>query len=95
MATGEHDQLERHDPAGHAADDTAPEQHEKPEDWGWHAEMGGLARGAGWVSAASLLLMNLGNHTRHAEDIWITVLALLLVLVLLLDRHRRKNSWRG
>lgn len=69
--------------------------HEKPEDWGWHHEWGGLARGAGWVSAAVLLLLNIGNHTRHWEDVWLTGLAVLLILILLVDRHRRKNSWRS
>jgi hypothetical protein len=68
--------------------------HERPEDWGWHAEAGKISRAGGWVSVAVLLLINLGNQTRHVENVWITAIAALLAIILLLDRHRRKNSWR-
>jgi hypothetical protein len=76
------------------ADETAHEPQDRPEDWGWHGETGKWARGAGWVSVAVLLLMNLGNQTRHNENIWLTAVAALLVVILLRDRHRRKNAWR-
>lgn len=87
--TGALDQADHPEP-GH------PEiEHERPEDWGWHLEMGRTARIAGWVSAAVLLILNVGNQTRHEANVWLTVLALLLVAVLIWDHYRRKNSWRG
>ncbi|HVX44803.1 MAG TPA: DUF2631 domain-containing protein [Mycobacteriales bacterium] len=87
MSAAEHDSAE-HD------HDTVQEM-EKPEDWGWHGEMGRAARIAGWASFVVLLLMNIGNQTRHNENFWVTGIALLLAVILLIDRHRRKNAWRS
>jgi hypothetical protein len=86
--------VERHEPTD-GAPAVRETPHEKPEDWGWHAEMGVLARGAGWISAAILLVMIIGNDIGHIAQIWLIALAALLVLMLLRDRHQRKNSWRG
>ncbi|MGI9093770.1 MAG: DUF2631 domain-containing protein [Mycobacteriales bacterium] len=69
--------------------------HEKPEDWGWHAELGGLARGSGWISAAILMIMIVGNQVGHIAIIWLVILAVGLGVILVWDRNRRKNSWRG
>ena len=55
-----------------AAVEHADQPHERPEDWGWRAESGKVARGGGWVSVAVLLLMNLGNQTRHTENFRVT-----------------------
>ena len=88
-------ELERRGADGHAGEvEAAAPYHEKPEDWGWHWEAGRAARLAGWVTVACLLVMNIGNHTRHTEDIWLAALAVLLVVILLADRRRRKNAWR-
>ena len=67
---------------------------DRPEDWGWHAETGKWARLAGWITAAILLLMNLGNQTRHIANFWLSGIALLIAVILLIDRNHRKNSWR-
>lgn len=69
--------------------------HEKPEDWGWHADMGVLARGAGWASAAVLMMMIMGNQLGHQAIIWLIALTAVLVGILLYDRRRRKNAWRS
>ncbi len=100
MASNEHDLAERRSAVErHESTQGAPEPHEapheKPEDWGWHAEMGIVARGAGWLTAALLLVMLIGNQEGHIAQIWLIALAVLLVLMLLRDRHNRKNSWRG
>lgn len=87
----EHDAKPHSDTAVEHAD----QPHERPEDWGWHAESGKMARGGGWVSVAVLLLMNLGNQTRHTENFWVTGVAAFLALILLIDRRHRKNSWRN
>lgn len=87
--------VERHEATESAPPAVREAPHEKPEDWGWHAEMGVLARGAGWISAAVLLVMIIGNDIGHIAQIWLIALAALLVVMLLRDRHQRKNSWRG
>lgn len=87
-----HDVIEPASDHGHEVEHHRPV--DRPEDWGWHAEAGKLARAGGWISVVVLLLMNIGNQTRHTENIWLTGVAALLVVILLYDRHRRKNSWR-
>ena len=75
--------------------DVSTVEHERPEDWGWHMEMGKVSRIAAGVVAAMLLILNIGNQTRHLENVYLTVLAIILILILVWDHYRRKNSWRG
>jgi len=70
-------------------------RHERPEDWGWHGSWGNWARVAGWLSAVLLLLLNFTWYYNQSADPWIFGTAALLVVILLRDRHRRKNAWRG
>lgn len=80
---------------GHTSEHGSDEpRHERPEDWGWHAEMGRLARVAGVLIAAALVLMMFSNHERHLEDIWLVGIAAWILLTLAWDRQRRKNAWR-
>jgi len=72
-----------------------PVMHERPEDWGWHAEAGKTGRIAGWVLAVILLTMLVGNHEGRVEDIYLVLAAAILVVTLLWDIRRRKNSWRA
>lgn len=77
-----------------AEDETPGRRHERPEDWGWHAEWGRWARAAGWVSAGLLILLNFTWRYDRVASIWLNGLAALLVLLLLRDYYRRKNAWR-
>lgn len=90
--SSDHDVEPRHgDTLTHNEHGSEPD---RPEDWGWHAETGKWARLAGWITAALLLVMNIGNQTRHNENFWLCGIALLIVVILLVDRHHRKNAWR-
>jgi hypothetical protein len=84
VASEEHDQQER---TGH--------RHEQPEDWGWHTEMGRVARVAGWLSALLLVLLVFSTHGSKWELVWSVGFAAALVGALLWDRNRRKNAWRS
>ncbi|GAB3361875.1 DUF2631 domain-containing protein [Modestobacter lapidis] len=72
----------------------APIQHERPEDWGWHHEMGKYGRIAALVPIAFLAAMVFGNHEGQVEDLWLISLAAVMVVLLIWDSRRRKNAWR-
>ena len=72
-----------------------PDQHESPQDWGWHAELGRVSRVAGWLSILVLLSMNFTPHYNKSQDVWIYGLVVLIVLALVRDHVRRKNAWRS
>jgi Flp pilus assembly protein TadB len=69
-----------------------PDEH--PADWGWHGEWGRASRIAGWVVVVILLLFMTATHYNLEGALALGVIAALLVVVLLWDRQRRKNSWR-
>jgi hypothetical protein len=75
------------EPAGH--------RHERPEQWGWHAEMGTLSRVSAFLVAVVLCLMVLTTHERHIEDIWLFGIAAVILGTLVWDRRRRRNAWRS
>ncbi len=77
-----------------AATQQQPHRHEQPEDWGWHGSWGKSAQIGGWVSVVILCLLNVTTYYNTAQAPWIYGTAGLLVLVLIRDRYRRKNSWR-
>jgi hypothetical protein len=70
-------------------------RHERPEDWGWHREMGRGARLGGIVCALLLLSLVFASHGSTWELIWSGGFAASIIIVLLWDRHRRKNAWRS
>ena len=72
-----------------------PVEHERPEDWGWHGEMGKWGRRTWWIAPLFLLAMLFGNHQGNVENIWLISIAALMVVVFLYDRVRRKNAWRA
>ena len=70
-------------------------RHERPEDWGWHAEMGKVARITGWIMVVVMLTFLTSTHEVVWEHVWLIGFTAALVVSLLWDRHRRKNAWRG
>ena len=87
-------------PGSEQKDLTLPEDYrehhpkEHPEQWGWHAEWGGGARIGGWVVAAILLLMITATHYNDMGTLFLSIFAGVIIIMLLVDRHRRKNAWR-
>jgi hypothetical protein len=72
-----------------------PVEHERPEDWGWHGEMGKWGRRTWFLGPLAILAFLFGNHEGKVEDIWLICIAALMVVVFLYDRVRRKNAWRA
>ena len=72
-----------------------PVEHERPEEWGWHGEMGKWGRRLTIIPIVFLVAMVFGNHQGKLEDIWLIGFAALLVLLLVVDARRRKNAWRS
>ena len=72
-----------------------PVEHERPEEWGWHGEMGRKARVLWVLPLLIIIAYNFGNHRGHVEDFWLEGIALLMVLIFVYDRWRRKNAWRS
>ena len=75
--------------------DAHPVEHERPEEWGWHGEMGKWGRRLAVIPIVFLVLMIFGNHRGKLEDIWLIGFALLMVVLLVVDARRRKNAWRS
>lgn len=71
---GEHQAATRHGVDPHA---------EPSAEWGWHGEFPRATHIAGWIVAASLFLMLIGNHQNYVEDIWLISLGTLLVVMLI------------
>jgi MFS-type transporter involved in bile tolerance (Atg22 family) len=68
--------------------------HEKPEDWGWHANLSILARAGGWFSLILLALLLTATHYNNAGTFAILLFMALIVVGLIWDRQQRKTSWR-
>jgi hypothetical protein len=75
--------------------DAQPVEHERPEEWGWHGEMGKWGRRLTIIPILFLLAMIFGNHRGKLEDIWLIGFAVLMVVLLVVDARRRKNAWRS
>jgi hypothetical protein len=68
---------------------------ERPEDWGWHGETGKKGRIGVFVAALVLFSFQFANHEGNVENIYLNVIALILVGILVWDWRRRKNAWRS
>jgi hypothetical protein len=75
--------------------DAEPVEHERPEEWGWHGEMGKWGRRLTIIPILFLLAMLFGNHRGKLEDIWLIGFAVLMIVLLVVDSRRRKNAWRS
>jgi Protein of unknown function (DUF2631) len=85
-----------HAGGAHSGGDVVPaaHPHERPEDWGWHADLGKPARIAGWLSVVALLLMVTATHYNLAGTAALLMTAAALAGGLLFDAHRRRTAWR-
>lgn len=83
-----------HGPVDRTSTEHAPVEHERPEDWGWHADLGRLARIAGWISVLVVLSGLTVPHYNNAGTAAILITAGLMVLALLWDARKRRTSWR-
>lgn len=67
---------------------------EPSAEWGWH---GSFPRGsvvAGVVSAIALLLMIFGPYQSKTHELWLIGIAALILLGIVLQAVRKRNSWR-
>ena len=92
-ARQEHDDHGDHHPApvvvnGISSDD------EPSVAWGWHGHYPKVARFAGFVVAAILLIMLWGNQVGKQEDVWLVVLAIGFVALSVGSIVRARTSWR-
>ncbi|MGH3980819.1 MAG: DUF2631 domain-containing protein [Pseudonocardiaceae bacterium] len=91
------------DPPEHTSDTLARRHHgphgvdpdqEPSVEWGWHGSFPRASRIAGWITAASMFLMLIGNHEGTTEDYYLVVLGVGLVAVLVGDHLHRRRKWR-
>lgn len=99
-------QLAAQDPHGDAAvgaphaaapRDTVPAggMHGEPsEEWGWHGGFPRAARIGGWILAAIMFLMLIGNHEGNIENLWLIATGLIIIGILVADAVKRRTSWR-
>ncbi|MCX5046222.1 DUF2631 domain-containing protein [Aldersonia sp. NBC_00410] len=59
--------------------------------WGWSGESRKTFRVAGWTVAVILVLMNIGNHHGHVEDIFLIGFAAIIVGILLRDSYLSRH----
>ncbi|MGV9712368.1 DUF2631 domain-containing protein [Gordonia sp. NPDC003424] len=62
--------------------------------FGWHGQARKSFLIAGWFFVAFLLLMMIGNHRGHVEDIWLIATALVLAYFLIKASFGPKGAWR-
>lgn len=63
-------------------------------EWGWHGHYPKLAEFAGFLVAAILVVMLIGNHSGLTEDIWLIVLAIGFAGLSIGQIARRRTAWR-
>ena len=69
-------------------------EHERPEDWGWHADLSKLARIGGYISIVLLAIGLTATHYNASGTGALLITIGVLVLGLVVDRRQRKASWR-
>lgn len=63
-------------------------------EWGWHGHYPRVANFAGFAVAAICLIMLIGNHVGHQEDIWLVVIAVAFAGLSIGSIVRARTSWR-
>ncbi|MGI8880220.1 MAG: hypothetical protein ACR2KJ_06850 [Jatrophihabitans sp.] len=82
-----------HPDAGHEVGEPG-HRHERPEEWGWHADLGKLARFGGYFSAIALALMLTATHYNNAGTLALAICLALVLGGLVWERQQRRNTWR-
>lgn len=67
-----------------------------PRIWGWHHSGDGKSlRTAGVVIAVVLVLMGIGTHEGFVENLWLYVVAAILIAMSMISSAgRRRSTWR-
>jgi Protein of unknown function (DUF2631) len=95
VADTELERRDEHAPAHGSAAHAPHDPHAEPsEDWGWHGGFPRATRLGGWIVAAIMFLMLIGNHEGYVENLWLIGTGLLLIGLLVRDQVRRRTSWR-
>jgi multisubunit Na+/H+ antiporter MnhB subunit len=74
--------------------EVSPDDGPGAEQWGWH---GGFPKGTiigGVVTIILLIAFIPGPYQSHTQDIWLVVIALIIVGGIIGHVIRRRNSWR-
>jgi hypothetical protein len=74
---------------------TVDTRDEPSADWGWHQHFPRMRQVAGWITVIVLLLMNIGNHQGHVEDLWLIGIAVVIAGALVHDLVKRRTPWRS
>lgn len=85
-------ELDRHDE--HAGEVVHDPHAEPSAEWGWHGGFPRAARIGGWILAAIMFLMLIGNHQGHVEDLWLIATGLIIIGFLVRDLMKRRTSRR-
>ncbi|ADG98739.1 conserved hypothetical protein [Segniliparus rotundus DSM 44985] len=62
--------------------------------WGWHGEYPTTYRWVALAAIFSLLIMNVGNHQGHVEDVWLDVVAAIIAIWLVIDVVSKRGRWK-
>lgn len=92
MTTDQHEL--QHVADAHGEHSSVAVRHERPEDWGWHADLHRPARIAGLVSAILLILLAFATVDSGAEKIWSATVGGYMLLWLAFDAVRRMRAGR-
>lgn len=81
--------------AGTDVEPSRTEEHERPEDWGWHHEFITGRQVGGWITFLILGLLLTTTHYNDTGDVALISMMVVLAGALIWDRRRRRTQWRG
>lgn len=64
---------------------------EPSAEWGWHGGFPKASRIAGWLTAASMFFMLIGNHEGYTENVWLVAIGSCLVIALVADALKSRR----
>jgi len=81
--------------AGTDVEHSRDQEHERPEDWGWHHEFVTGRQVGGWVTFLILGALLTTTHYNGTGAVALIAMMALLLVGLIWDRRRRRTQWRG